>query len=79
MHAELCPVCKGSGTVTKEPTAEVIKKIQDAGIAQEFINKQFPCNGCSGKGWVEVHDEPTIYPPPLPFTGTIASGIFTSP
>jgi DnaJ-class molecular chaperone len=39
-HAEICPVCNGSGytaTLTAVPPPK-------------------SCHGCNGKGWVEVHD-----------------------
>jgi DnaJ-class molecular chaperone len=48
-HAEVCPICHGTGKITKNfdgngyiPTG------------QETIT-QF-CHGCSGKGWVTVRD-----------------------
>ena len=46
MHAELCPVCKGEGTVILEKEAAV----------------RVPCHGCDGRGWVTVQDQSTRYP-----------------
>ncbi len=50
VHAEICPVCKGTGKIRKktgypEPTKT--------------------CHGCGGKGWVEVgREEPVFIPKP---------------
>jgi DnaJ-class molecular chaperone len=41
MHAEKCPVCKGTGRKNKEPSDEGMRD----------------CYGCDGKGWVTVEDE----------------------
>ena len=46
--AVLCPVCNGRGT-TKSID------LMEAGA-------EYPCNGCGGKGWVEVREDS-----PLPF------------
>lgn len=43
MHAEQCPVCDGSGTITDIP---------DPSITSVSFPK--PCHGCDGKGWVSV-------------------------
>jgi hypothetical protein len=40
-HAELCPVCKGSGRIVT--VSESANK-----------NPSEQCHGCEGKGWVEV-------------------------
>lgn len=45
-HAEVCPVCKGEGkvgTLFDFETGAIVKS-----------GKR--CNGCSGKGWVQVTD-----------------------
>jgi len=44
MHAEICPVCQGSGNQT-------IKELER--------NIEVICNGCTGKGWIEVSDDNT--------------------
>ncbi len=54
MHSEICPVCKGKGKV----------KLLDVMIRDGRYTKisliPFPvescCNGCGGKGWIEVKD-----------------------
>lgn len=42
-HAEICPICRGSGKVKEETytTAGAIEKV---------------CHGCGGRGWITVHD-----------------------
>ena len=44
MHAEKCPVCGGSGklVVSTDTTTTVPLTV--------------PCQGCGGRGWVEVQD-----------------------
>ena len=42
-HAEICPVCKGSGNTRKK------NKASNEGPRD--------CHGCGGKGWVEVSDD----------------------
>ncbi len=46
MHAELCPVCQGSGRK---------KTIKDWSNVEDWMT----CNGCGGLGWVEVKDKET--------------------
>ena len=43
-HAELCPVCKGTGKVTNQNTYTQSTTIK-------YENK---CHGCNGLGWVIV-------------------------
>jgi DnaJ-class molecular chaperone len=43
-HAEVCPVCKGSGKV----------KGSVGGVGQQFT---VFCHGCDGRGWVQVGGE----------------------
>ena len=46
-HAELCPVCGGTGKI-KSPTF--------------ILGKNKTCHGCGGSGWVEVrNDHPLFY------------------
>jgi len=60
-HAELCPVCKGSGKVSGngETGSSVIT---------------VTCHGCDGKGWVTVQDsaEQQIIPYYVPVTYPVA-------
>jgi len=49
-HAEICPVCNGSGEVWKE---------LNPGTSGSHGQKQ-TCNGCGGLGWITVGTE---YPP----------------
>jgi DnaJ-class molecular chaperone len=42
MHAEICPICKGQGTVPLYPQGGYT------------VEPPQPCHGCGGKGWVEV-------------------------
>jgi hypothetical protein len=58
MHAELCPVCLGTGhrERLRVPSSE--------------ITKETICHGCGGRGWVEIEDSTPQYMPyyPLPST-----------
>jgi hypothetical protein len=46
-HAEICPVCGGTGKVRK--------KIEQAGPATTTdAPLEVTCNGCHGRGWIEV-------------------------
>lgn len=60
-HAELCPVCQGTGKITK--------KLKEAITAADLCKI---CHGCGGKGWVEISDDdntqpqPAKNPPPSP-------------
>jgi len=51
-HAEICPVCSGTGCT-------------DDGIEPRIT---VDCHGCNGKGWVEVGNDniPVPYPVPAP-------------
>ena len=40
-HAELCPVCNGSGKVIASQSTDVTVRTKK-------------CHGCNGKGWVEI-------------------------
>lgn len=42
-HAEICPVCKGTGKV------EVFQVIPNSTVKKFTI-----CNGCNGRGWIVV-------------------------
>lgn len=44
VHAELCPVCKGSGKYKKYFTT----------FSTGAIYTEMTCHGCGGKGWVVV-------------------------
>lgn len=50
MHAETCPVCKGTGQVTPPNDGRFT-----------HVPQPETCHGCLGTGWVAVPD-----PPPLP-------------
>lgn len=50
-HAEICPVCKGSGIY-----CEYVDYVHTTGP----INKR-TCHGCSGKGWITVPDSTPLY------------------
>lgn len=56
MHAEICPVCKGTGRYYDHPE-----------IGKDYV----VCHGCAGDGWVEVCDgcccEPTPSLPVVPY------------
>ena len=52
-HAEKCPICYGSGN-----------KDEYGGIPSGTVET---CNGCMGRGWVSVQDEPQmLLPYPIP-------------
>jgi len=55
MHAEICPVCGGSGHV----------EMPD-GIGTTTVPMPEPCHGCGGKGWVSVGNDGHI-PPYYPY------------
>ncbi len=55
LHAEKCPVCNGEGRITEVQ--------HPSGTSAVIISK--PCNGCGGRGWIEVNDN---YPCVLPCT-----------
>ena len=52
-HAERCPVCYGSGK---------LQTGTEAGGTNPAFNV---CYGCGGKGWVEVQDSTSPFPPVL--------------
>lgn len=56
MHAELCPICKGTGIY--KPSKEEIK-------SGEPHRGSGTCHGCRGTGWVSVADDPVPYQPPI--------------
>lgn len=74
-HAQICPVCGGKG------------KIPKGGNTTDAAIETF-CNGCSGKGWVEVQDAPVVFPSshycpyalhcPYPAIPTITDGSWSS-
>ena len=47
-HAEICPVCKGNGTITK-----YYAPIEHTTAQTSY---SYTCHGCGGKGWVVVQD-----------------------
>jgi len=51
-HAEKCPLCSGTGN--------------KGGIEDNPGGTTQVCNGCGGRGWVEIADEPPPYIPPSP-------------
>ena len=61
--AVLCPVCKGKGKVN-----EAWVNLPEMTARED--SKEKTCNGCSGKGWVEVGGKEPSYPwlawPPNP-------------
>lgn len=46
MHAEKCPICNGTGKY------QIVK-----GLGITAPKDPQPCQGCNGKGWIEVKDE----------------------
>jgi len=54
MHAEKCPVCKGTG----EDIQNTIEKRSYDSTGVQYVPYQIKetCRGCHGKGWVEVRD-----------------------
>lgn len=55
-HAELCPVCHGKGRLPSDD--------------RDFTTSKWEpiCHGCSGRGWVEVGNDPpcpTMFPPAI--------------
>lgn len=55
-HAEMCPVCGGSG------------KVGPGGGDTSTCPQLKDCHGCGGKGWIEVGNDniPVLYPVPVP-------------
>jgi hypothetical protein len=47
------------------------------GTGKYFTDKWDACHGCNGKGWVEVHEEQSIYPY-YPWTITYPFGYIVS-
>jgi len=67
--AQLCPVCGGTGKITK----------QTVGTAGDTF--EVTCHGCGGKGWVEVAEGtcpmypcPTYIPPVYPYPDYPSTG-----
>ena len=69
-HAEVCPVCKGSGKRLGSPPPSTVAPTEH------------PCHGCGGLGWITVADGPSRtvvvpyipflpYHPPLPYPWTV--------
>lgn len=48
-HAEICPVCKGSGKYTET-------KVISTGVGSNYYYQR-TCHGCGGLGWVIITDE----------------------
>jgi DnaJ-class molecular chaperone len=46
-HAEVCPICHGSGKITDSLTGYTPTNTEP--------NTRY-CHGCGGKGWVSVQD-----------------------
>ena len=50
MHAEICPICQGKGTICNH----------EIGTPQ-YLHPTCPtCHGCNGNGWVQVADDNSI-------------------
>lgn len=47
IHAEICPVCKGTGKYIEYNKYKEVTFIP-------YIEKT--CHGCNGKGWVTIED-----------------------
>ena len=47
MKAVLCPVCNGSGE----------KRVYPLKASSAYFPSTVRCNGCEGKGWVEVAED----------------------
>ena len=62
MKSEICPVCLGKGKIEKS-----LEEVYGS------RNRMKTCNGCEGKGWIEVHEDTPIpsWPDVLPWPGTI--------
>ena len=71
MKAELCPVCRGSGTYPVKQNTNVF------GSPSNITNPQQPlqgkplgerkCHGCDGKGWILIQNDNNrddFFPPP---------------
>lgn len=56
-HAEVCPVCKGTGKVK-----EYDKHFSPFGFnfSSSFSFTEKTCHGCLGKGWITVTDTSDI-------------------
>ena len=53
-HAEICPVCRGRGTVRDDPP-----KTNRTGVT----DPEHRCHSCNGKGRITVQDPPLFKPP----------------
>jgi len=52
MHAEICPVCNGTG----RDTYNDYYRPPDTTTGCSYTITCGVCRGCNGKGWVEVSD-----------------------
>ena len=54
-HSEICPVCGGSGKITKDDNTTAGRR-------------EVKCHGCNGNGWITVGIDypPPHYPPTYP-------------
>jgi len=60
-HAELCPVCKGSGKYRSSMDCN----------HTSITYTECTCHGCGGTGWITITDDTTPeYPYPNPFNNT---------
>ena len=50
-HSESCPICYGNGIL------RYIDGVEIRGIKLNGESEK-QCHGCSGRGWIEVADEP---------------------
>lgn len=57
-HAELCPVCKGTGKYKYVPENNSTIIIGDLNVHYY----ETTCHGCMGKGWITITDYVTTYP-----------------
>jgi len=53
-HAETCPICYGSGKFLPRDRYQYFVDNPKAIKMPEPV----VCHGCSGRGWVEIKDEP---------------------
>ncbi len=63
-HAEICPVCKGSGQTR---VTQVVLTPDTVGSREQLVWGR--CHGCDGRGWIEVSDQQVVMPWPHTATG----------